>query len=198
MRDLLLIRHGPTAWNEARRIQGRRDIALSPAARAALAARCVPESWRAAQWWASPLRRARDSALALGAGEVHTDAALIEMDWGAWEGHTLAALRARLGDAMRASEAAGLDFRPDGGESPREVCARLHRWLVRHACCDRPLVAVTHKGVIRAALSLATGWDMRADFAQRLDWSRGHAFRIDARGALAIVCLNVALAEHRA
>ena len=194
MRELLLIRHGATAWNAAGRIQGRRDVALSTAGRAALTACTVPARWRCAQWYASPLARARDSARLLGALQVCTDAALIEMDWGEWEGCTLAALRARLGESMRANEAAGLDFRPAGGESPREVRSRLRAWLASLPASDRPLVAVTHKGVIRAALSLAAGWDMRAPFVPRLAWSRGHAFRIGAGGALAIERLNIALA----
>lgn len=198
MRELLLIRHGATAWNAAGRIQGRRDVALSTTGRAALAACTVPARWRCAQWYASPLVRARDSARLLGALQVCTEAALIEMDWGEWEGCTLAALRARLGASMRANEAAGLDFRPAGGESPREVRSRLQAWLVSLPASGRPLVAVTHKGVIRAALSLAAGWDMRAAFVPRLDWSRGHAFRIGADGALAIERLNIALAADGA
>lgn len=198
MRDLLLIRHGATAWNAAGRIQGRRDVALSAAGRAALAACTVPARWCGAQWYASPLARARDSARLLGAAQLCSEAALIEMDWGEWEGCTLAALRARLGESMRANEAGGLDFRPAGGESPREVRARLQAWLASLPAGGGPLVAVTHKGVIRAALSLAAGWDMRAAFVPRLDWSCGHAFRIGAGGALAIERLNVALAADGA
>ena len=197
MRDLLLIRHGATAWNENGRVQGRRDVALSPAGRAALATREVPEPWRGAQWFASPLVRALDSACLLGAERVHREPALIEMDWGQWEGHTLGALRAREGEAMRVNEARGLDFRPPGGESPREVRERLRAWLATLPVCGGPLVAVSHKGVIRAALSMAAGWDMREEFRPRLSWDRGHAFRIGARGALAIVQLNLPL-EGRA
>lgn len=193
MRELLLIRHGVTSWNEAGRIQGRRDVALSVQGRAAMAARTVPEPWRSGQWYASPLARARDSARLLGGSQVCVEPALIEMDWGEWEGCTLTTLRAREGDAMRVNEAAGLDFRPAGGESPREVRARLQAWLAAIPPAGPPLVAVSHKGVIRAALSLATDWDMRAGFRPRLDWSCGHAFRVGAHGALAIAHLNVAL-----
>lgn len=198
MRDLLLIRHGVTRWNEAGRIQGRRDVALSAHGRAAMAARAVPDAWQSSQWYASPLVRARDSARLLGGSQVTTEAALIEMDWGEWEGCTLATLRARLGEAMRINEAAGLDFRPAGGESPREVRARLQAWLAAIPPAGPALVAVTHKGVIRAALSLAADWDMRAAFRPRLDWSCGHAFRVGARGTLAVVRLNVALEADRA
>lgn len=198
MRELLLIRHGVTAWNESGRIQGRRDIALSAAGRAALATLTVPAPWHAGQWYASPLVRALDSARILGGHDVQGEAALIEMDWGEWEGHTLAALRVRLGEAMRASEALGLDFRPAGGESPREVRERVRAWLATLPASGPPLVAVSHKGVIRAALSLAADWDMREAFRPRLDWCCGHAFRFGSAGTLAIARLNVPLVARGA
>ena len=69
---------------------------------------------------------------------------------------------------MAANEARGLDFRPPGGESPREVCARLQALLGELAADPRPVVAVCHKGVMRAALVLATGWDMRGRPPMRL------------------------------
>jgi probable phosphoglycerate mutase len=69
-------------------------------------------------------------------------------------------------EAMVANEALGLDFRPPGGESPREVRARLESLFAD--LTDELVVCVTHKGVIRAALSLATGWDMLAKPPLRL------------------------------
>ena len=81
------------------------------------------------------------------------------MDWGAWAGERLHALRARDGGAMAATEARGLDFRPEGGESPREVQARLAPLFGDLAGAGRDALAVTHRGVVRAALGLATGWD---------------------------------------
>ncbi len=61
------------------------------------------------------------------------DSALIEMDWGDWEGLTLDEICARHGEEFARNEARGLDFRPPGGESPREVLERLRPWLVRAA-----------------------------------------------------------------
>jgi len=115
------------------------------------------------------------------------------MRWGLWEGETLAGLRARLGAEMAAAEAAGVDLRPPGGESPREVQARIRPMLAEIAQRDRPTAAVTHKGVIRAVLALATGWDMRDKPPHRLDWSAAHLFRLDASGKPRIARLNVAL-----
>jgi broad specificity phosphatase PhoE len=94
---------------------------------------------------------------------------------------------------MAAAEAAGLDLRPPGGESPREVQARVRPLLAEIAQSGRPTAAVTHKGVIRAVLALATGWDMRDKPPHRLDWSAAHLFRLDASGKPRIARLNVAL-----
>src|SRR5690606_38605102 len=118
---LLMLRHGPTAWNEAGRIQGRSDPPLSAAGRAAVAAWTLPPEAAGARWLSSPLGRARETAAILHRGSVAVEPRLIETDWGEWEGRTLPALRAALGEAMAANEARGLDFRPPGGESPRDV-----------------------------------------------------------------------------
>ena len=100
------------------------------------------------------------------------------MDWGAWEGARAAELRAEAPDELAANEARGLDLRPPGGESPREVCGRLRALRADLASDPTPVVAVCHKGVIRAALALATGWDMRT----------APPLRLARDQALALVC----------
>lgn len=203
MTALALIRHGPTAWNAAGRIQGRSDQPLSPAGRRAVAAWRLPDdlagdavrSWRLL---CSPLRRARETALLLWPGHaaaaMECAPALAEMSWGAWEGRRLADLRRAGGGAFAAEEARGLDFRPSGGESPREVQARLRPLLAGLAQDGRPGVAITHKGVIRAIYALASGWDMTGKAPQRLADACLHRFRLDAAGRPAIDRLNIPLA----
>ena len=184
---VLLLRHGRTAWNEQGRMQGRADLPLSPEGRAEVAAWQLPEVWAAARWLSSPLRRARETAALLTVRPVEIEPRLIEMDWGAWEGRTLAELRAEAPAAMAANEARGLDFRPPGGESPREVRTRLESLLADMV--DVPeMVFVTHKGVIRAALSLATGWDMRARPPLRLANDAALILSHAAGGWLAATC----------
>ena len=159
--QLMVLRHGATAWNLERRIQGRADPPLSPAGRAEVAAWSLPHGSLDLPCWVSPLQRARETALVLGYVEPVVAAELIEMDWGDFEGATLAQLRAELGATLAANEALGLDFRPPGGESPRKVGERLRPWLASLADQPGAGVVVTHKGVRRALLALATGWDMR-------------------------------------
>ncbi len=178
---LALLRHGPTEWNAARRLQGRADIPLSPAGAEAVGRRVVPPELTGLRWLTSPLARARQTARLLGV-VAEPEPALIEMDYGAWEGLTLAAARAADPAAALANEARGLDFRPPGGESPRDVQARLAALSGRLVTEGRDTGAVTHKGVIRAALALATGWDMTGRPPVRLDWSAAHLFLLDAAG----------------
>ena len=165
-------------------MQGRADLPLSPAGRAQVLRWRLPEAWAEARWLSSPLCRATETAALLTDDPVDIEPRLIEMDWGAYEGRTLADLRAEAPAAMAANEARGLDFRPPGGESPREVRARLAVLLADLAAEPAPsdVVCVTHKGVIRAALSLSTGWDMRTKPPLRLAADRALALHVDAAG----------------
>jgi broad specificity phosphatase PhoE len=186
MTRLALIRHAATEWTEQGRIQGRTDMPLSPRGRDAAAGRRSPAIRSGAEWFASPLARARETAQLMFPGAVAIEPRLIEMDWGRWEGRRLESLRAEFGSEMAENEAKGLDFRPDGGESPRDVQARLTPWLAEVAAGDRMV-----KGVIRAMLALATGWDMTGSPPVRLAWDCAHLLTLAPDGAPAIDRANI-------
>ena len=190
MTPLLLVRHGTTAWNARKRIQGRADIPLNDDGRAEIAKLRLPPAFVGARAFTSPLARARETARILGLRAM-LDAALIEMDWGKYEGRTLVELGASADFA--ANEAKGLDFRLDGGESPRDVQERLRPWLARVAADAAPAIAVAHRGVIRALYALATDWDMTARAPDKLDWTRGQVFNLRPDGVPRVARLNVAL-----
>ena len=189
MIPLLVIRHGPTDWNEAGVIQGRTDRPLSEAARDRIRTWRLPDEWKDAPCLASPLSRAIETARLIGL-DPQPEPRLIEMAWGEWEGQTLAALRGRLGATMAENEARGLDFRPVGGESPRDVQDRLRPLL---ASLAGPTIFVTHKGVIRALYALASGWTMTAKPRQKLVDGCAHGFAVAPDGAPAVTELNTAL-----
>jgi probable phosphoglycerate mutase len=196
MTRLALIRHAPTAWNAEGRIQGRSDIPLSPEGRVMAGAWRLPSDLGGPGWFwlSSPLRRARETAALLNPqGAIRIEDALIEMDWGDWEGSVLADLRARGGDEMRAAEARGLDFQPPGGESPRMVQQRLAPFLAALGRAGGSHVAVTHKGVIRALYAQARGWDMIGRPPEKLRQPCVHLFEIDKRGQPSVVQLNLEL-----
>jgi len=193
------LRHGSTAWNEEGRMQGRRDVPLSAAGRAEV------EAWRtgitqaspipkSTQWYSSPLRRAVETAEILSGAPPQCEPALIEMDWGDWEGFRLDELRERHGAAFARNERAGLDFRPSGGESPREVRDRVLQWLRATAHRHECVAAITHKGVLRAVLAAATGWDMTGKAPLRLQGGALHRFEVEADGRVAVLECNIRLA----
>jgi probable phosphoglycerate mutase len=186
MTPLALLRHGETAWSAAGRIQGRADLPLLPGISIS-----IPKSCGGMRVLTSPLRRCVETAALLGAPDAAREPRIIEMDWGEWQGESLTALRERLGEEMRANEARGLDFRPPGGESPRLVLARMKPWLKDVAQARQATLAVTHRGVIRALLAEASGWDMRGKPPAKLDWSAVHLFSVDEEGAPRVERLNV-------
>lgn len=197
MTALALIRHGPTVFTEHRRIQGRRDVPLSETGRAKVRGYEVPSGLANFTWISSPLSRARETARILCGGPVPTDPRLIEMDWGAWEGRTLKDLREELGEVMRSNEDKGLDFRPDRGESPRQVLRRVRPLLAEIGAARRDTVAITHRGVIRAIFAAALDWDMVGPPPRKLDWVCAHVFDVGDHGIPRISALNIPMAPAR-
>ncbi len=193
MIELALLRHAETVWSGEGRIQGSTDVPLSEAGCRALTGRALPAPCRGMRAVSSPLRRCRETAARLGLADIALEPRIVEMHWGAWEGRTLAELRAELGETMRENEARGLDFTPDGGESPRQVLARVRGWLAEIAAQGEPTLAVTHKGVIRVIMAQAYGWNMLGRAPIKLDWNAVHLFRLDRQGAPSPVRMNMPL-----
>ncbi|MEM6985373.1 MAG: phosphoglycerate mutase family protein, partial [Pseudomonadota bacterium] len=55
-RRLFLVRHGPTDWNAAHRIQGHTDVALSALGRETVKRRRLDSQHARAHWFTSPLK----------------------------------------------------------------------------------------------------------------------------------------------
>ena len=191
--SIALVRHARTEWNDAGRMQGRADIGLSEAGRAQVRGWTLPTRFKTARFVSSPLARARETAALLGGDHFTVDDALIEMHWGAWEGETHAALREQDGVRFELASARGLDFRPPGGESPRDVQERIRSWLASRANVPHDVVAITHQGVIRAVLALISGWDMTGKPPVRLHDDVAHV--IDVDGERFRATWNVPLAD---
>ena len=192
MTRLALIRHGITDWNLEKRIQGRIDQPLNESARSQLQKLKLPPGYRDDRCYCSPLKRALETAELLGL-DYHIEPALIEMHWGDWEGEILKPLRKQLGDEMRNNERRGLDFCPPGGESPRQVQARIQPWLCQLARSGENTAAVVHKGIIRCVYALACHWDMRGESPVDFAWDAIHQFELDAQGKLLNQYRSVAL-----
>jgi 2,3-bisphosphoglycerate-dependent phosphoglycerate mutase len=184
---LAMLRHGDTAWSAEGRIQGRSDPPLTDEARERLRRFRLPQVCSGMRVVTSPLARCVETAALLGAPQAHREARIAEMSWGAWEGRRLADLRVELGARMSENEARGWDFRPESGESPREVLARVRTWLAE---LKEPTLAVTHRGVIRAVYAQAAGWDLRGKPPAKLAWDAAHVFRVH-EGEPAIESVNL-------
>jgi probable phosphoglycerate mutase len=191
---LVAIRHAPTEWNAAKRLQGRTDVALSAAGIAAAKAWRTDPAWAAYRLLASPLKRAQETArLLFPAQEIALDPRLMEMDFGAWEGQSLTDLRATPGAAAKERESLGLDFSAPGGETPRQVQARLQPLLNEIAAAGVPTVIVTHKAVLRALLSLATDWAFLGKPPAKIKADTAHLFRLDREGKISVERMNMPL-----
>jgi probable phosphoglycerate mutase len=191
---LALIRHGATDWNAQRRLQGRADRPLSDRGRAAVRRWSVPPLLRDAVWAASPLARARETAVLLRGADCAVEERLSEMDWGAWEGRTRAELLAEAGSAALDRNPLGRDFRAPGGESPREVMTRLKPWIAERAQAGAAAVAVTHRGVLRALYAEATGWDMIGPPPEDLADGSAQLFLARTDGSVGLIRTNLMLA----
>ena len=142
MRRLLLVRHGSTAAVRAAAFGADEPLDDSGVAGAARLRARLPRG----EILASPTRRAVDTASALGACRIVHE--LAECDFGTWAGLTLRDVDpADLGAWMNDPDAV-----PHGGESLTALLARVARWLDEQASLDGTAVAITHGGVIKAAV----------------------------------------------
>jgi probable phosphoglycerate mutase len=118
---LILIRHGETAWNRERRLQGQLDIPLNATGVAqadALAQALAGEPIDAV--YASDLSRAMQTAAPLAGAlglAVQPDPRLRERCYGTLEGMTYAEVAEQLPEDFARWQARIPDYAPDGGES---------------------------------------------------------------------------------
>lgn len=156
MRRLTLIRHGLTAWNVEGRFQGQTDVPLSDEGRAqarALAGYTANFPGVDAVV-SSPLVRAVETArIAFPDHEVALDDRLQELDFGAFEGRTLA--ENVVDPAWPTWIADPYALAAPGGESYRELRERAVAWLAdaRASFEDAHVVAVAHSGTIQMLLA---------------------------------------------
>uniref|UniRef100_A0ABX1MXE1 Histidine phosphatase family protein n=2 Tax=Aromatoleum buckelii TaxID=200254 RepID=A0ABX1MXE1_9RHOO len=161
---LCLVRHGETAWNAERRLQGHLDVPLNEIghAQAEATAASLAEH-RFAAFYCSDLRRAQQTAAAAGRTlgfEATLEPELRERHYGIFQGLTYDEARERFPQDFARFHARDPDFAFCGdGESLAAFAARIHRALDRIAArhAGRQTLVVTHGGVLDIAHRLATG-----------------------------------------
>ena len=128
MTEIILIRHGETAWNRERRMQGQTDTPLSDIGRAqaeALGQRMATHPFSAL--YSSDLSRAYETAAAVArvsGREIRRDPALRERTFGIFEGLTYAEMAQRYPEEHARFLQRDADYAVPGGESPRQFYER--------------------------------------------------------------------------
>jgi ribonuclease H / adenosylcobalamin/alpha-ribazole phosphatase len=157
----LLLRHGETPLSTERRFAGRGDIPLTEegARQAAAAADRLAARGGIDVIVTSPLRRTRQTAEIVAAATgvpVLADDGLVELDFGKWEGLTIAEASKRWPDEVTAW-LGDVNAAPPGGESfasaITRVNAALDRLLAEHQF--RTLLLVSHVSPIKIAVCRA-------------------------------------------
>jgi probable phosphoglycerate mutase len=163
---LYYVRHGETDFNAQGRLQGRRDTLLNAhglqqaAECGATLKRLFGRDRRQPQdfdYISSPLQRARQTMemlrLALGLEPLgyQVDERLVEIAYGDWEGLTLPEIEEKSPGILARRDSDKWDFAPPGGESYRELTARIGDWY--HSLA-RDTVVAAHGGGVRALSAL--------------------------------------------
>ena len=195
MTDILLIRHGETAWNRMRRMQGHIDIGLNDEGQrqARSLARALQSECPAAIY-ASDLQRARNTAQAVADIHqlpVHIDSALRERCYGAFEGLMYDEISLQHPEAFALWQSRDPQARFPAGEREAETLEEFHQRSVdvvtriaqQHP--DQRIVIVTHGGVLDCLYRAAHDLSITSprDFAilnaaiNRLQWD-GRQFRV--------------------
>jgi probable phosphoglycerate mutase len=190
---IVLVRHGQTPTT-GRLLPGRTPgLHLSDDGRrqAEAAARRIAKLERVSAVYASPLERARETALPIARARglaVRIDRDLADLDVGRWTGSRLDRLSTRAEWSIVQRYPSGFRF-PDG-ESFVEMQTRMTAALARMVAQHRGgvVVAVSHADPIKAALAHALG--MHLDHFQRLSIAPGSITTI-AYGATGPTVLGV-------
>ncbi|WP_295998656.1 histidine phosphatase family protein [Rugamonas sp.] len=167
---ILLIRHGETAWNAVRRLQGHIDIGLNAAGQrqaAALGAALAGATLDAVI--ASDLQRARQTADAVAGPHgiaVQSDAQLRERCYGVFEGMLYADIEQQYPQEFALWQARDIDALMPAGlrtaESFRQFYQRsveaIARWAGRYD--GQTIAIVAHGGVLECAYRQAVGMSL--------------------------------------
>jgi probable phosphoglycerate mutase len=165
--NIILIRHGETAWNAERRLQGHLDIPLNAEGERQaklLAEALAPESIDLVA--ASDLQRARQTAQAVATTRnlpVHSEAGLRERCYGGFEGLLYSEIEQRFPVEFAAWQGRDVDgILPPGkncGETFRAFYTRVTDAILAlaHAHPGRTIAMVAHGGVLECAYRMALG-----------------------------------------
>jgi probable phosphoglycerate mutase len=167
---ILLIRHGETAWNSVRRLQGHIDIPLNAEGeRQALALGRILANEPVKAVISSDLQRAMQTAQAVAGHHelaVQTDPGLRERCYGAFEGMLYTEVMERYPVEYAQWQAREIDAVMPPGERVAESFRQFYQrsvdsigaWAARHPA--QTIVVVAHGGVLECAYRAARGMSL--------------------------------------
>jgi probable phosphoglycerate mutase len=174
---IFALRHGQTAWNAERRLQGHIDIPLDDTGRwqaQRLAQALAGEDLAAI--YSSDLQRALATAQAVAGttgAPITTDPHLRERAFGRFEGHVYADITRLWPEEAERWRRREPDFPPGGGEALVDFYSRcvtaVSAWAERHP--GQAIAVVAHGGVLDCLYRAATGLDLVAPRS----WQLGNA-----------------------
>ncbi|QPC87001.1 histidine phosphatase family protein [Mesorhizobium sp. NBSH29] len=156
---IYFVRHGETDWNAEGRLQGQADTDINAHGRdqADRNGRRLAELIGRGDGFdfvASPMRRTRETmervrtAMGVEPSAYRTDARLVEVSFGDWQGSTFAEIEAESPGSPKARRRDKWNFQPPGtsAESYEMLRQRILPWLME---VTQKTVCVTHGGIIR-------------------------------------------------
>ncbi len=163
--EILMIRHGQTEWNAAKRLQGHSDIPLNEKGmeQAFALAQTLREE-KLAAIFSSDLQRALKTAEEIAKWHglpIHIDPAFRERSYGVFEGLSREEIKTRYPESHAAWYAADPDHVFPPGERPAESMRSFHHRAIdavsriagRYA--GQKIALVAHFGIIEAAYRVA-------------------------------------------
>jgi alpha-ribazole phosphatase len=190
---LVLIRHGE-AVDVAGRCIGQTDTALSDKGAAAmrnLGAVIQPFILPPLTMISSDLKRCTASAQSMAVGVTFaTDPRLREAAFGEWDGRTWDDLEQNDGERLRVWMDDWTRVAPPSGESIPDLLGRVRAVLEEWHTTDGTIIAITHAGWIRAAVTALTGVAVAEFFNIPADNAKATIIDV-GRGPATIVSSNI-------
>jgi broad specificity phosphatase PhoE len=164
MAELILVRHGETAWNVERIFRGRADVDLDEVGiKQAELLGTYLSNWRLEAIYSSPLKRARDTANIIARyhkAAVHIAEGLVDFDYGKWQSLAEREVKKLYPDLLNQWHNNPHNVRLPGGESLEDVKRRaievVNGVLSRH---QGNVLLVSHRVVIKVLICYLLGLD---------------------------------------
>ncbi|WP_158269647.1 histidine phosphatase family protein [Desulfonatronum sp. SC1] len=201
--SLILLRHASVERSPGM-LFGTDDVPLNDVGlRQAMAWQSVFAASPPAAVFVSPLQRAVQTArlaVAALADTLFIREELREIDLGAWEGMSREEIERHSPGAWEERGKNFAGYRPAGGENFQDVQDRIYPVFQEMSAMakaqDKPVLAVTHAGVIRALLCHILGMPMNNLFRIQMDWASLSILE-PAAGMWRVRCVNMLPFEQR-